>query len=240
MRIRDFAGPSARSGVTARARDERSVAPLVALLLRVDRQLGGRAGRAQPAARPPGERGVHFGGAVARRRQLGLVLLQFLGHAVDGRPSAWPSLWEPTESPRGPADAGCGAVRRSRGATWHVGRASRRRAAARLGLVTSRVAGAAWAFVLGRARGLANVPTLRVPSHAARRALRPRRGRTRPPGPFAVRGVTLARAHRRGSRAPPSARSRQSPERPARARRPAAGRTVRRRATSVRRALARR
>jgi hypothetical protein len=86
------------------------VAALVALLLRVVRQLGGRAGGAQSAALGPGERGVHFGGAaVAQRRQRGLLL-----PPVPRTRRRWAAVslafagGSRLRAARGPADAGCG------------------------------------------------------------------------------------------------------------------------------------
>jgi hypothetical protein len=213
MRIRDFAGRAGRSGVTARARDERSVPAFVALLLRVVRQLGGRAGAAQSAALRPSERGVHFGGAVAKRHQRGLLLLRFLRHGVDGRPSTRASLVGADREPlavqqtpaarRGPfVVLGRDLARR---------RVSRRRATAE-GLHRPASLGAAWRSTWGELASGRMSDGAR--SHAAHRTLRPRLGRTRPPGPFALRGVTLARAQRRGVGAPPRARSRESTEVP--------------------------
>jgi hypothetical protein len=196
MRIRDFAGPGGCSGVTARATDGRWVAARAALLLRVVRQLRGVEPASAVRGPAAGRARRHLGGAVAQPRQLGLVLFQYLRHGVDGRSSAWPSL---LGGDRASSRSG---RRRLRGAFVVLGA---RRGTSGAGRAAAQQPGLARPASL-EPRGVRprasshprECPTARVRSHAAHRALRPRRGRTRPPGPLAVRGVTLARARRRG------------------------------------------
>jgi hypothetical protein len=239
MRIRDFAGPGGCSGVTARATDERWVAARAALLLRVVRQLRGvepasavRGPAAGRARRPPRRRGRATASARPRslpvpstRRRWAVVSLAF---AAGRRPSVLAVRQTPA----------AGGVRRSRGATWHVGRGSRGRTTA--GARTSRVAGAAWRSSSGELASARMSDGARAISRGASSATAPAWTH---PSSGAVGGEGGSPSRGRGgagSGAPPSARSHQSTERPPPAGLPARGRTVRRCATSVRRAPARR
>jgi hypothetical protein len=233
MRIRDFAGRAGRSGVTARARDERSVPALVALLLRVVRQRGScrrgavRGPPAERARRPLRRRGREAASTrppsppvPQTRRRWAAVNSGFAGGS---RPRA----------PRGPADAGCaeGPVCRSRARPGTSARVAPPRNSR--GLAPSRVAGGRVAFDLGRARVRANVrrrAISRGTSDATALAwTHPSSGAVRVEGGHPRAGT---KARGRGASQSPLSRIYRSP---ARAYLPAGGRTARRCATSVRR-----